>query len=257
MHTPRVVIWTTSDPETTRAELARRPTRPRLLVPVAHGTFVLGPHPYTSESLIDGLRVVKGRRIGLVWTETTAWLVYFDGVVRGWRFGPDDFFEPESPKRLPEGLSWLGEAAEAVRERGVLDGVSALRTALEAAGFFSDAAALVRIDGGEVDEAVPYHEKKWWEGLAGERQGMSDQPWVNPLLPLGGTLLVSVGAAFLLTMAEVPALITVPLYLLMVAALAMRTGIAVVAWSRGRRVDAFPARDVLGMSAWAREADQE
>jgi hypothetical protein len=257
VHTPRVVIWTTSDLETTRAELVRRPTRPRLLVPVAHGTFVLGPHPYTSESLIDGLRVVKGRRIGLVWTETTAWLVYFDGVIRGWRFGPDDYFEPEPPKRLPEGLSWLNEAVEAVRERGVLDGVSALRTALEAAGFFLDAAALVRIDGGEVDEAVPHHEKKWWEGLAGERRGMSDQPWVNPLLPLGSTVLLTAFVSFLLTVTGVPVLITAPLYLLMAAALVMQTWINVVAWSRSRRVDAFPVRDVLGMSAWAREADQE
>lgn len=69
--------------------------RPRLLVPVAHGTFVLGPALCTSESLIDALRVVKGRRIGLVWTEN-------DGLDR--------------LLRLPEGPSWLSDAAEAVRD---------------------------------------------------------------------------------------------------------------------------------------------
>ncbi|WP_439660826.1 hypothetical protein ACSHWB_04525 [Lentzea sp. HUAS TT2] len=257
VHTPRVVIWTTSDLESARAELSRRPSRPRLLVPVPHGTFVLGPDPYTSETLIDGLRVVKGRRIGLVWTETTAWLVYFDGAVRGWRFGPDDYFEPEPPKRLPEGLSWLGEAAEAVRERGALDGLDALRIALESAGFALDAAALVRIDGGEVDESVPYHEKKWWEGLVGERQGMSDQQWINPALPLGGMVLVSAALVLVLALLKIPVVITVPLYVLLSVALAMLAAITAVSWHRGRRADPFPVRDILGMSAWAREADQE
>ena len=144
-----------------------------------------------------------------------------------------------------------------MRHHGVLDGVSALRIALEAAGFFLDAAALVRIDGGEVDEAVPHHEKKWWEGLAGERQAMSDQPWVNPLLSLVCTVLLTAFVSFLLTAAEVRVLIAAPLYLLMAALLVLQTWINVVACSRGRRVDAFPVRDVLGMSAWAREADQE
>src|SRR5688572_456990 len=49
VHTPRVVIWTTSDPDSTRTALSRRAARPRLLVPVPHGTFVLGPVPHTSE----------------------------------------------------------------------------------------------------------------------------------------------------------------------------------------------------------------
>ncbi|MET9231725.1 hypothetical protein [Lentzea sp. NPDC003310] len=257
MHTPRVVIWTTSDLETTRAELAKRPTRPRLLVPVAHGTFVLGPDPYTSETLIDGLRVVKGRRIGLMWTETTAWIVWFDGVVRGWRFGPDDHFEPGPPKRVPEGLSWLTEAADAVRAQGVLDGVGALRVALESAGFSLDAAALVRIDGGEVDDAVPHHEKKWWESVVGERQGMNDQPWINPALSLGGAVVMSVAVVLLLSLSKIPVLVTVPVYVLMAGALALLGAITAVSLHRGAQADRFPVRDILGMSAWASEADQE
>ncbi|WP_434440462.1 hypothetical protein [Lentzea sp. E54] len=254
---PRVVIWTTSDSESARAELSKRAARPRLLVPVPHGTFVLGPEPYTSQTLIDGLRMVKGRRIGLVWTETTAWLVYFDGVIRGWRFGQEDFFEPDTPRRLPEGLSWLDEAVEAVREQGTIDGIGALRTALESTGFFLDAAALVRIDGGEVDEAVPRHEKKWWEGIVGERQGMSDAPWVNPFLPLGSMLLMAPALVLLLALLKIPLVVTIPLYVLLAATLVMFTATAAVVWHRGRRADPFPVRDVLGMSAWAREAHQE
>ncbi|GLY49464.1 hypothetical protein [Lentzea sp. NBRC 102530] len=257
MPNPRVVVWTTADPERTSAELSRRAARPRLLVPVPHGTFVLGPEPYTAETLIDGLRVVKGRRIGLMWTESTAWLVYFDGEVRGWRFGPDDSFEPAPPRRLPEGLGWLGEAAETVRRQGVHDGIGALCTALEAAGYFLDAQALVRVDGGEVDDALPHHEKKWWESLVGERQGMADTPWVDPRPSFAGTAAVAFLLVFLLVANDVPVQITVPVCALLVCALAWSGAVCAVVWSRRRRTDAFPVRDVLGMSAWAREADQE
>lgn len=257
MHTPRVVIWTTSDPESARASLLRHSARPRLLVPVPHGTFVLGPDPYTSETLIDTLRIVKGVRVGLVWTETTAWLVYFDGAVRGWRFGPDDSFEPATPKRIPDGLSWLTDAAAAVRAQGVIDGLSALRIALESAGFYTDAAALVRIDGGEVDEAVPHHEKKWWESVAGERQWMSDLPVVNPALPLAGTVVMGLALVFLLSGPGIPALLSVPVYVLLAGALAMQSAVNAVFWQRGQRVDPFPERDILGMSDWARAAEEE
>jgi hypothetical protein len=228
-----------------------------LLVPVPHGTFVLGPDPYTSETLIDSLRVVKGVRLGLVWTETTAWIVYFDGAVRGWRFGPDDFFEPARPGRLPEGLSWLTDAVDAVRAHGVIDGLGALRVALESAGFPTDATALVKIDGGEVDDAVPHHEKKWWETVFGERQWMADTRPVNPVHSLACTLLLIPVVIFFMTRQWVPAQISVPLYLLLAAALVMTAGVNAVFWSRGRRADPFPEQDVLGMSAWARAADEE
>ena len=96
-------------------------------MPVPHGTFVLGPDPHMSDTLADNLRAVKGVRVGLVWTETTAWIVYSDGGVRGWRLGPDDSFEPAAPKRLPDGLGWLPDAVEAVRAHGVLDRLLSLR----------------------------------------------------------------------------------------------------------------------------------
>lgn len=260
MHTPRVVIWTTSDPESERTALSKGGARPRLLVPVPHGTFVLGPDPHTRATLIDNLRIVKGVRVGLVWTDTTAWIVYFDGAVRGWRLGPDDSFEPGKPTRLPEGLSWLTGAVEAVRAHGVLDGLGALRVALESAGFPMDAAALVKIDGGEVDDAVPHHEKKWWERVFGERSGLRDvRPVhsVHPALPLAGLVAAAAASLFLLTRLGIPALVMAPLYVLMVGALVIGTAQIAVVWHRSQRIDPFPERDILGMSAWARAADQE
>ena len=264
MHTPRVVIWTTSDPESARTALNRRGARPRLLVLVPHGTFVLGPDPYTSDTLVDSLRVVNGVRVGLVWTETTAWLVYFDGAVRGWRFGPDDSFEPATPKRLPDGLGWLTDAVEAVRQRGAqhgalggLGGLGALRVAMESAGFPADAAALVKIDGGEVDDAVPRHEKKWWERLFGERSGLADVRPVHPAVVFPGALAAAAAGVYFFARLGIPDLVLVPLFVLMAVFVVMATGQTTVVWHRARRHAPFPERDVLGMSAWAREADQE
>lgn len=257
MHIPRVLVWTTSDPEPARTALSGRAARPRLLVLVPHGTFVLGQDPYTSETLIDNLRVVKGVRVGLVWTETTAWIVCFDGAVRGWRFGPDDFFEPERPGRLPEGLSWLTDAVHAVRAHGVNDGLGALRVALESVGFPADATALVKIDGGELDGAVPHHEKKWWESLFGERQWMAETKPVNPVFSLAGMLLLVPVLAFFLTRPGIPAQISVPVCVLTASALVMVAGTTAVFWSRGRRADPFPEQDPLGMSVWARAAEEE
>lgn len=257
MHTSRVVIWTTSDPDSVRAAFARRAARPRLLVPVPHGTFVLGPDPHTSGTVADNLRAVPGVRVGLVWTETTAWIVYFDGVVRGWRLGPDEFFEPATPKRLPDGLSWLTDAVEAVRAHGVLDGLSALRTALESAGFALDAAALVKIDAGEVDDAVPHHGKQWWERLFGERSGMSEVQTRKPALHLVGALVGLAVCTWVFTWAPFPAEFTMVMYALAALAIVMVIGQSVVAMSRARRAEPFPERDVLGMSAWARAAEEE
>lgn len=257
MHTPRVVIWTTTDPESTRTALRRHAARPRLLVPVPHGTFVLGPDPHTSDTVADNLRAVKGVRVGLVWTETTAWIVYFDGVVRGWRLGPDDSFEPAAPKQLPDGLGWLSEAVEAVRAQGVLDGLGALRTALESAGFALDAAALVKIDAGEVDDAVPHHEKRWWERLFGERSGMSEAQATKPVLHLIGALVGLVVCAWVFVRAPFPTELLAVLYVLTALAIVMVVGQGVVAMSRVRLAEPFPERDVLGMSAWARAAEEE
>jgi hypothetical protein len=192
-----------------------------------------------------------------VWTETTAWLVYFDGAVRGWRFGPDDSFEPAKPKRIPDGLSWLTDAAAAVRAQGVIDGLSALRIALESAGFYTDAAALVRIDGGEVDEAVPHHEKKWWERFAGEHQRLAEAHSVNPACSLAGLLVSAVALVFLLSRTGAPALLSVPVYVVLAGTLVVLSGVNAVFWHRGRRVDPFPGRDILGMSDWARAAEEE
>ena len=257
VRTSRVVIWTTSDAESARAALNRRGARPRLLVPVPHGTFVLGPDPHTSETLIDNLRIVTGVRVGLMWTETTAWLLYFDGAVRGWRFGPDDFFEPETPRRLPDGLSWIPGAVEAVRAHGVLDGLGALRVALESAGFALDATALVKIDGGEVDDAVPHHGKKWWERFFGERSGLADVRPVHPAVTLPCALAAIAAAAFFLYRWGTPELVLVPLCVLGVVSILVATAQTAVVWSRGQRADPFAERDVLGMSAWARAADEE
>lgn len=257
MHTPRVIIWTTSDPESTRTALSRDGARPRLLVPVPHGTFVLGPDPYTPATLFDNLRVVRGVRVGLMWTETTAWLVYFDGAVRGWRFGPGESFEPALPKRLPEGLGWLAGAAEAVREHGVLDGLSAVRIVLESAGFALDAAALVKIDDGEVDDAVPRHEKKWWERLFGEQRGLAHVPPVHPALALPGLLAAAAVGVYFFSRMGIPDLIVAPVYLLVIVSVVVGTAQMAVAGRRRRRAEPFPERDVLGMSAWARAADQE
>ncbi|PWK88862.1 hypothetical protein C8D88_102128 [Lentzea atacamensis] len=266
MHTPRVVIWTTSDPESTRTALSRRLARPRLLVPVPHGTFVLGPDPHTSSTFLDNLRIVNGVRVGLVWTESTAWIVYFDGTVRGWRFGPDDSFEPAPPKGLPDGLSWLTDAVEAVREHGVIDGLGALRVALEAAGYPADTVAMVKIDGGEVDDAVPHHEKKWWETLLGERHGMAEAPGKpftagGPLkaaaLQVGTALALLVVFVFFVEEGVFPDAFT--LVMLVLGGLALPFAVAHGAFSvhRSRRRDPFPERDILGMSAWARAADEE
>ncbi|WP_394616444.1 hypothetical protein JNUCC0626_43435 [Lentzea sp. JNUCC 0626] len=232
MPNPRVVVWTTTDPDRTSAELSKRAVRPRLLVPVPHGTFVLGPEPYTAETLIDDLRIVKGRRIGLMWTESTAWLVYFDGVARLLR------------RRDP--------GVEVRPGRLVRAGATAAT-----AGYFLDAQALVRIDGGEVDDALPHHEKKWWESFVGERNGMPDAPWVDPRLPFLGMAAGSGVLVFLLMALEIPVLITVPVCVLLAFVLVWNGAASAVVWSRVRRTDAFPVRDVLGMSAWAREADQE
>lgn len=246
--------------------LSRRLARPRLLVPVPHGTFVLGPDPYTASTLLDNLRIVPGVRVGLVWTETTAWIVYFDGTVRGWRFGPDDSFAPAPPKGLPEGLSWLTGAVEAVREHGVFDGLGALRVALESAGFPADAAALVKIDGGEVDGAVPRHEKKWWETLLGERHGMAEAP--GKPFTAGGALpaaALQIGTAltmlpvfvFILREEVFPDAFTLVVLVLIGLAVPFTVAHGVFSVRRSRRRDPFPERDVLGMSAWARAADQE
>lgn len=267
MRTPRVVIWTTSDPESARTALSRRGARPRLLVPVPHGTFVLGPDPHTSETLIDTLRIVKGVRVGLVWTETTAWLVYFDGTVRGWRFGADAHFEPAPPKRLPEGLSWLADAVEAVRAHGPIDGISALCVALESAGFSADTAALVKIDAGEVDDAVPHHEKKWWETFLGERHGMAEAPG-KPFTAGGalqlavlqiGTALAGLGASayFYLEHSPFPDAFSLAFLAACVLALPFVVAHGVLSVHRARRSAPFPERDVLGMSVWTRAADQE
>jgi hypothetical protein len=267
VHTPRVVIWTTSDPDSTRTALSRRAARPRLLVPVPHGTFVLGPVPHTSETLLDNLRIVKGVRAGLVWTETTAWLVYFDDAVRGWRFGPDDRSEPGEPKRLPEGLSWLTDAAEAVRAHATIDGIGALRVALEAAGFSAEATALVKIDAGEVDDAVPHHEKKWWERLLGERLGMSEAPG-KPFTAGGavqaaalhiGTVLAGLAAFayFYQERSPFPDAFSLGFLVALLLALPFAVGHSALSVHRARRKAPFPERDVLGMSAWARAAEEE
>ncbi|MFS8102839.1 hypothetical protein LFM09_37495 [Lentzea alba] len=265
MHTSRVVTWTTADPESARTVLLRRAARPRLLVPVPHGTFVLGPDPRTSATLLDNLRLLRiqgSASVGLMWTETTAWLVYYDGAVRGWRFGPDSSFEPESPRRLPEGLGWLTDAVEAVRGQGI----GALRDALESAGFPAEAAALLRIDGGEVDDAVPHHEKKWWESVIGERHGMSEAPG----RPFGGgnrvAYAVSIAVGLPLVMAFIawitvqgvyPSLFGVTLLVLGGLALPVAVGWSFLTVHRVRRAAPFPERDVLGMSAWARAAEEE
>ncbi|KOV85859.1 hypothetical protein ADL03_09765 [Nocardia sp. NRRL S-836] len=134
-----------------------------------HGTFVLGPAPHPS--VWDDLRLLRiqgSAATGLLWTDTTAWLVHFDGRLRGWRFGPDTSFEPARPDRLPEGLGWLTEAVAAAEQQGL--------TALEGAGFHAEAAAVRGIDAGETDDAVPHHEKKWWEAVAGERRGAAEAP---------------------------------------------------------------------------------
>lgn len=257
MHTLRVVIWTTSDPDSTRTALGRRAARPRLLVPVPHGTFVLGPDPHTSGTLADNLRAVKGVRVGLVWTETTAWIVYSDGAVRGWRFGPDVLFEPAPPQRLPDGLSWLADAVAAVRAHGVLDGLSALRIALESAGFALDAAALIKIDAGEVDDAVPQHEKQWWERLFGERSGAAQIPAGNPVVHLLGAIAGLAVFGWVFSWAPFPTEFTVVLYVLLTLAFVVGSGQSVVSILRARRTEPFPERDVLGMSAWARAAEEE
>jgi hypothetical protein len=192
-----------------------------------------------------------------MWTETTAWLVYFDGVVRGWRFGPDDFFEPPPPRRLPEGLSWIPDAVEAVRARGVLDGLAALRIALESAGFALDATALVKIDAGEVDDAVPHHEKKWWERFFGERSGLADVRPVHPAVMFPGALAAVAAAAFFLFRWGIPEPVLVPLCVLWVVSVVVATAQITVVWSRARRTGPFVERDVLGMSAWACAADEE
>lgn len=257
VHTPRVVIWTTSDLASTRTALAKAGARPRLLVPVPHGTFVLGPNPCTSESLIDTLHVVKGMRVGLMWTETTAWLVCLGGGVRGWRFGPDDSFELQPPKRLPDGLGWLADAVEAVRSHGVIDGLGALRVALESVGFPLDFAALVRIDAGEVDDAVPHHRKRWWERVVGERSGLAHAGPVSPALMVPGLLITALAIGFFLFWQGIPDATLIPLIVLPAVCVVVGTPQYSVLWSRGNRADPFPERDVLGMSEWARAADEE
>lgn len=265
VQTSRVVTWTTADPESARTVLMRRAARPRLLVPVPHGTFVLGPDPGTSATLLDNLRLLRiqgSASVGLVWTETTAWLVYFDGVVRGWRFGPDSSIEPAPPRRLPEGLGWLTDAVEAVREHGV----GALCVALESAGFPAEAAALLRIDGGEVDDAVPHHEKKWWESVIGERHGMAEAPGrpfaggnrvAYAVTSAVGLPLVMALIAWFTAKDVYPSLFGVTLLVLGGLTLPVVAGWSVLTVNRARREAPFPERDVLGMSAWARSAEEE
>lgn len=235
--------------------LNRRGARPRLLVPVPHGTFVLGPAPHPS--IRDDLRLLRiqgSATAGLLWTDTTAWLVYFDGKLRGWRFGPDTSFEPARPQRLPDGLGWLTEAVAAAEEQGF----TALTTALEGAGFHAEAAALRRIDAGETDDAVPHHEKKWWEPLLGERHGMAEPPG-RPFAAGNRVAQAALGvvAGFMLPVNVFLWQLPHVFQLLFLPVLALTSAHLVLAVHRVRRGDPFPERDVLGMSAWARAAEGE
>ncbi|ANZ38546.1 hypothetical protein BBK82_23275 [Lentzea guizhouensis] len=250
-----MVTWTTADAESARTVLNRRGARPRLLVPVPHGTFVLGPAPHPSAH--DNLRLLRiqgSATVGLLWTDTTAWLVHFDGKLRGWRFGPDRSFEPAPPQRLPDGLGWLADAARAAEGHGL----TALTTALEEVGFHSEAAALRRIDAGEADDAVPHHEKKWWETFIGERHGMAEPPGkpfaagnrVVHAVASGTAVLALPLIVFLWQLPPLFHLVALPSVPLAVTYTALQI-------SRARRRDPFPEFDVLGMSAWARAAEGE
>ena len=221
-----------------------------------HGTFVLGPAPHPSVK--DDLRLLRVQgsvTTGLLWTDTTAWIVLFDGGLRGWRFGPDTSFEPERPRRLPDGLGWLAEAVAAAEGQGL----TALTTALEGAGFHAEAAAVRRIDAGEVDDAVPHHEKKWWESVLGERLGMAEPPGrpVTAVNRIAQAVLAVVCVVLAVPVNVVLWQLPPALHLLALPLAVPAVAHLVVEVHRVRRSEPFPERDVLGMSAWARAAEGE